>query len=84
MLLFISLRFPVKNSTQQGKFWYQAPALKFNFLGSGSWIGNRKQNFGSIGAPLVSLSYQGARRTCLEWRTASLAARKVVPLRQLF
>ena len=79
--------FPVKNSNiKQGKFWYQAPALKFNFLGSGSWIWKAKPARQPLVplVPLVSLSCQGARRTCLGWRTASLAARKVVPLRQPF
>ena len=88
MLLSIGSCFsPVKNSNiKQGKFWYQAPALKFNFLGSGSWIWKAKPARQPLVplVPLVSLSCQGARRTCLGWRTASLAARKVVPLRQPF
>ena len=43
MLLFIKFVFSLlKTPKKQGKFWYQAPALKFNFLGSGSWIREAK------------------------------------------
>lgn len=61
MLLFIGSCFSLlKTPKKQGKFWYQAPALKFNFLGSGSWIWKAKP-YGSVSAVSVIVIPRGQK-----------------------
>lgn len=77
--------FPVKNSKKTRQVLVSSSSSEVQLLRVWilDWKGKNSAAFVPL-VPLVSLSYQGARRTCLGWRTASLAARKVVPLRQLF